>query len=310
MSIAIIGAGICGLTLANKLSEESIDNFILEKSKGVGGRLATRRDGEATYDHGAAFYLQSNFEPNIWHERWQNAGLTKLWFSENERLHFCGASGMTSLAKDLAQNVKVYFSEKVVKLDVSQNSVSVLCESNKFFEAQKIVLTSPLPQVLEILNASQINYPADLNNIVFGKALVGLFEIEDENKIEYNFNILKPNSNIFTLANNQAKRISKKFALSVVMSGSWSDQHFKFDDTQILALMQIEMQKYFKFEMHVIKAQLKKWRYAQPRTVYKDKHVSLNSGQIILAGDAFGGGSIAGALRSAQSAFEFINKPI
>jgi predicted NAD/FAD-dependent oxidoreductase len=94
------------------------------------------------------------------------------------------------------------------------------------------------------------------------------------------------------------------------MSESWSDQCFHFDETQILALMRIEMQKYFKFEMHVIKAQVKKWLYAQPCTVYKEKHVSLNSGQIIVAGDAFGGGSIAGALRSAQSAFEFINKPI
>jgi renalase len=310
MSVAIIGAGICGLTLAKKLSEQSIDNFILEKSKGVGGRLATRRDGEATYDHGAAFYLQSNLEPNIWHERWQNAGLTKLWFSENERRHFCGASGMTSLAKDLAQNMKVYLNEKVVKLDISQNIVSVLCESNKFFEAKKIVFTSPLPQVLEVLKVSQINYPVDLNNIVFGKALVGLFEIEGENKIEYNFNIIKTNSNIFTIANNQAKGISKKLALSVVMSESWSDKYFHFDETQVLALMRIEMQKYFKFEINVVKVQLKKWRYAQPNSVYAEKHVSLNKGQIILAGDAFGGGSIAGALRSAQSAFEFINKPI
>jgi renalase len=308
MSVAIIGAGICGLTLAKKFSASSINNYILEKSKGVGGRLATRRDEEATYDHGAAFYVQTKLEANIWHDRWLKAGKTKLWFSENDRSYYCGTIGMTSLAKDLSENENIYFNEKVLKLDITQNAVNVLCDSNNSYIAKKIIITCPLPQALEILKASQINYPLDLNTIFFGKALVGLFELEDNNK--YEFNLLKPKSSIFTIANNKTKGISKKLTLSVVMSQSWSDLNFNLDDTELLRLIQIELQNYFNFEIHAIKAQLKKWRYAEPLSVYSERYVSLSHGQIIIAGDAFGGGSISGALRSANSAFDFINRSI
>ncbi|MEQ1722019.1 MAG: FAD-dependent oxidoreductase, partial [Pseudobdellovibrio sp.] len=218
--------------------------------------------------------------------------------------------GMTIFAKDLAENENVYLSEKVIKIDILHNSVNIICDSNKTFEAKKIVMTCPLPQSLEILKTSDIDYPKDLNTILYGKAIVGLLEFNSENNTQYDFNLLKPNSNIFTIANNQAKGISNKLALSVVMSESWSDYHFNLEDTELLHLIQIELQKHFNSELPIIKCQLKKWRYAQPSTVYNEKHVSLNNGQIIIAGDAFGGGSIAGALRSANSAFEFLNTSI
>jgi len=54
-NIAIIGAGISGLSLANMLKD--IANVkVFEKSRGFGGRVATRYSEDFEFDHGAQFF--------------------------------------------------------------------------------------------------------------------------------------------------------------------------------------------------------------------------------------------------------------
>jgi predicted NAD/FAD-dependent oxidoreductase len=53
--IAIIGAGMSGLTLANRLSKIA-EVVLFEKSRGVGGRMSTRQADPFTFDHGAQFF--------------------------------------------------------------------------------------------------------------------------------------------------------------------------------------------------------------------------------------------------------------
>jgi predicted NAD/FAD-dependent oxidoreductase len=63
LKIAIIGAGIAGLTLATLLNQNQpdIDVVHFEKSRGVGGRMATRYTATHSFDHGAQFFtLRTN----------------------------------------------------------------------------------------------------------------------------------------------------------------------------------------------------------------------------------------------------------
>lgn len=300
--VVIVGAGICGLTLASLLSAVSKPALLIEKSKSVGGRLATRRDGDATFDHGATFYVDSDHESLVWHQRWQENKKSIHWFSEDQRKYFCGAKGMTSLAKDLAEGKSIQLSEKVISFQKSENGIEISCESGRLIAAQKIVLTCPLPQALQILSASQISFPEPLKSISYSPAIVGLFELE-ANEDLYNFNLLRPGSAIFTIANNQAKGISKNLALTVVMNDRWSENNFDLEDALVLQMIEQELTQFLKGAGQIQRAQIKKWRYSQPKSVYPELFVSLEQGQVFLAGDAFGGGSIAGAVRSAKAVF-------
>ena len=54
--IAIIGAGVAGLTAAYGLRTQPVERTVFEKSRGFGGRAATRGRYGCRYDHGAPFF--------------------------------------------------------------------------------------------------------------------------------------------------------------------------------------------------------------------------------------------------------------
>ena len=53
--IAVIGAGMAGLACAHELLRADAKVTVFERSRGLGGRLATRRQGDLAFDHGAQF---------------------------------------------------------------------------------------------------------------------------------------------------------------------------------------------------------------------------------------------------------------
>jgi renalase len=59
--VAVIGAGVAGLICAQQLRHAGYSVVIIEKSRGAGGRLATRRLHDTRADHGAR-YLKAQGE--------------------------------------------------------------------------------------------------------------------------------------------------------------------------------------------------------------------------------------------------------
>ena len=55
MKIAIIGAGLSGLVLASRLTDQH-DVTVFEKARGPGGRMSTRRADPFAFDHGAQYF--------------------------------------------------------------------------------------------------------------------------------------------------------------------------------------------------------------------------------------------------------------
>ena len=52
--VVVVGAGAAGLSAARQLGDR-YEVVVFDKARGVGGRMATRRLGDATFDHGAQF---------------------------------------------------------------------------------------------------------------------------------------------------------------------------------------------------------------------------------------------------------------
>ena len=57
-SCLIVGAGMAGLTAARILHARGWAVILLDKGRGVGGRMATRRIGEDVFDHGTQIEIE------------------------------------------------------------------------------------------------------------------------------------------------------------------------------------------------------------------------------------------------------------
>ncbi|HSB96757.1 MAG TPA: FAD-dependent oxidoreductase [Spongiibacteraceae bacterium] len=77
--IAIIGAGIAGLACAEILQRAGRRVSVFDKSRGVGGRMSTRRGDDWQCDHGAQYFTARHPDFRAEINRWRQAGVADLW---------------------------------------------------------------------------------------------------------------------------------------------------------------------------------------------------------------------------------------
>lgn len=290
----IVGAGISGLTLYHELKKKGQDAIIIEKSKAIGGRIATRRDGEATYDHGAQFYHHDGEFYNYWSQALMP--LEKKWIEHNSKNYFSIPKGFTTFSKSIANGIQLQLETKLLSLQKIDETFIANCENNVSYHSPNVYLTSPVAQSIEILKASSIMYPKTLDSVVYAKALVLLVELNTPLDFDYQENISKE---IFSASNQTSKGVSKKINYTFVMSPSWSDEYFEKKENLTKEAAMDLVRSAFSVE-NIVTYQLKKWRYSHPLQAYPQPYLQLSiAPHLFLLGDGFGGPSLNGAVKSA-----------
>ena len=85
MRIAIIGAGMAGLSCARQLEATGHRVSLFDKGRAPGGRMAVRRVdtalGEASFDHGAQYLTARDSEFVAQVDAWTAAGVVALYLA-------------------------------------------------------------------------------------------------------------------------------------------------------------------------------------------------------------------------------------
>lgn len=308
MKLIIVGAGLTGLILGKSLNQKlSKDDRVLlfEKSRGVGGRMATRRTDTAKFDHGAQFYARREPLENL-HQEWSAKSITRYWLDRKETPHFAAPGGMTALAKDLAEGLEIHYEKRVTSLEQIGNEIRVHLDTGEAHLCDRLVLTAPLPQSLEILRKIDLQYPAAMDGIQYSKALVGLVELNSASTefagpsgyLEFT------EGNLFSIANQGFKKVSHSSAYTVTLSEKTSEDFYESSDETVADLIRREIH-HRDPKATVDQIQIKRWRYNRPLSTYGELYCEVSS-SLILAGDAFGGASLNGAARSARAVANFL----
>jgi len=93
LEVAVVGAGMAGLTAARALAAQGHAVTVFEKARGPGGRLSSKRlGGGATADHGAQYFTAGDPRFRAEVERWVTAGVVEPW---RGTLAVLGAGGPT-----------------------------------------------------------------------------------------------------------------------------------------------------------------------------------------------------------------------
>ena len=167
--VAIIGAGLSGLSCAGTLSDHDLSVTVFEKSRGTGGRMATRRSSKTfEFDHGAQYFTVRDERFRHYVESWISAGLVRRWHGrivvlrggivEQEKStvdRYVAVPSMNALCRHLALELNVKFSTRVVPLMAAQHAWqlrNVDGDDLGLFDA--VVVSAPPSQSAELLQAA------------------------------------------------------------------------------------------------------------------------------------------------------------
>jgi predicted NAD/FAD-dependent oxidoreductase len=146
----IIGAGVAGLTAAQTLREAGWRVTVVDKGRGFGGRLATRRMGEARLDHGAQYFTARDERFRRQVEEWEGEGVVRRWFEEDGAPRYVAVGGMSALARRMAKDLDVRLSSTVAGIRNEGLRWRLEIAEGGELEADALVLTAPAEQSLKL----------------------------------------------------------------------------------------------------------------------------------------------------------------
>ncbi len=173
-TIAVIGAGLAGLSCAQALLQAGHTVHVFDKARGPSGRMSTRRaeddNGPWQCDHGAQYFTARDpaFRAEV--ARWQQAGVAALWdarlasFDGNawstpatplER--FVGTPRMTSpaawLVQHLGEPALAQWQTTVQRLDHSEGGWTITSAEHGLHSPRysAVLLAVPAPQAVPLL---------------------------------------------------------------------------------------------------------------------------------------------------------------
>ncbi len=175
--VAVIGAGISGLFAARTLADHGLRVSVMEKSRGVGGRMATRRvEGGASFDHGAQYFTVRDPRFRRYVESWIENGLVTSWpdkvigvdqkivvlndgttqSESTSEQRFVAVPAMNAICKHLASGLEIQKQTRVARVKTTGGGIQLFDEQgNSLGLFDRLIVSAPAEQTAELLS----NYP-------------------------------------------------------------------------------------------------------------------------------------------------------
>ncbi len=163
--IAVIGAGIAGLSCATALQHAGFQVSVFDKSRGPGGRMSTRAGDGWQCDHGAQYFTANDpgFRAEV--ARWEAAGAAAPWYPDLHRFdsdgsskcapmeRFVGMPRMTSPAKLLASTLNLRTETVITAVQRAALGWRVQAQGDGWLDTRfdAVVLALPAPQTVPLL---------------------------------------------------------------------------------------------------------------------------------------------------------------
>jgi renalase len=335
--VIIIGAGIAGLAAAGKLIAAGFRVLVVEKSRGIGGRMATRRIGAAVCDHGAQFFTVRGRAFGALVAEAHEAGAVAVWcdgFARAETVagpvaaavdghaRWRGARGMTDLPKRLAAlavgrdhpgRCDIRTAAEATSVTVADGRVQVAF-ATEVLTAAAAILTAPVPQSLTLLAAVDIEPAArqELEAVAYDPCFALMLVLDRPSRVPPPGAIqfaADTTGDVAWLADNCQKGISPVPALTVHATGRFSREHFDHPPAEVAARLLEQVRPWLDGDPAtcVVEQSLHRWKFAQPTTLVAQPLVAAcHAPPIVCCGDAFAGPKVEGAAASGLAAARWV----
>ena len=312
--VLVIGAGMAGLIAAAELQRAGRSVRVLDKGRGVGGRLASRRIEGATFDHGAPGFTASHpwFATEVVQSRLN--GTVTAWTPGSDTSHpdsrsWRGTPSMSAVPKQLARGLDLQLETTVTDLRPHADRWLATAASGQTFASRAVVLTAPVPQARALLNAGGLGLAPELRSrldaLEYERCLTVMAVLDGPSRILSSGGVILSGGPIASITDNLAKGISAEPAVTLHATPAFSLAHWDNDRLEGGRILLAAASDWLGAGVRTF--QVHGWRYSQPRI--RDTEPCLlvsHTPPLALAGDAFGGGGVEGAALSGRAAAQAI----
>jgi predicted NAD/FAD-dependent oxidoreductase len=287
-NLAIVGSGITGITLSKELS--NLNPLLIEKARGVGGRIASRRLGETFVNHGVEEFELS-------HPELKNLVSKFPEYFEFTDILANPRGNINTWAKELCKGVEILREYELLKIEFTEKGhLLSFKNSDQKLISQKTILAIPGPQAQMILKNSNLETQF-LSSLTYEGAVQFFLYTSEQtllSKLESDKYFLK-----------KIKRVSRHLLFHFEIKKDFI-QHF-------LNLEKDEITNYFLEELNLspsdqLETHSHKWRYSRAKSVINpDYQVQFKNRGLYLAGDYFYGNDLNSCMKSVEFIISHFN---
>jgi len=166
IDVAVIGAGLAGLSCAQHLHAAGHQVVMFDKARGVGGRLSTRQGEGWQADHGAQYFTVSQPAFEVQVQKWLQLGVVAEWQGrlyeaddsgvrpkQSDKKRYVGVPRNTCPARQMAQSLTVELEQTVQEITFAEGKWRVKSKEHGVYPQvfDKVVLAIPAPQAQALL---------------------------------------------------------------------------------------------------------------------------------------------------------------
>ena len=315
--IAIIGAGIAGATLANRLISSGFSVDLFEKSRGTGGRLASTRVGELSADLGAPYLDGCSTEFERFLNGFVESGVVRSWsatrsdfnLTEQELIEFKIGVGRNSLfTRELLKGATLHTETRIGVVWSDKQGVLIRDDQGElidYFDA--VVVATPAPQAVPLLETSP-RFAHRAEQAVTTANWIALFQLKQRPARLDGVSVIEgDHPDLYRIIVESDKPGREGVLVRVEMRESWSQSHIDEDRELLLQSIQDLLSDWLGESLQPSATKIHRWLYsrtlqsAQLTAPLWDEDISIGA-----CGDWINEPGLEGAWKSANQLADVI----
>lgn len=310
MKVGVVGAGIAGLACAAELARAGVAVTVFEKSRGDGGRLATRRADPYAFDHGAQYFTvrDERFAEAV--AAWQAAGAAAEWHGRvvalrsgiarptNSHPRFTGVPGMSAIGRALAAGLDIRHGTAVTALAFSGTGWEAHGEHGEVLDTfDRMVVAAPAPQAAALLAPSP-PLSALAKSCVMSPCWAVMAAFDHPLLLDFDGAFVEDAPLAWIMRNGSKPGRPGAECWVLHASADWSREHLEQDKAVVPAPLLDVFAQVTGITTAAVYAVAHRWRYALPEEPLTLPFLHDEGAGIAACGDWCGGPRVEGAYLS------------
>lgn len=307
--VAIIGAGMAGLSCATQLQARGFAVDIFEKSRGPSGRMSTRQGNGWVADHGAQYFTAR--DPLFTHalKTWIDEGVVSLWKprigvfeegqwreSSSDEYRYIANPGMNALGKYLSNTLMLHLNQTIDHLIPINDQWQLSSKESGLISSifDFLVLALPAPQAAILTKALPISIQSACNSVSMNGCWAVMARFSERPNFPFDAAFIN-GEKISWICRNQSKHDrSGQESWTIHANPRWSQENIELEP-QEACIQLLDCAKMLGLDCQGSETSSQRWRYASGFSTPSPKYILLPKYRLGFCGDWLHGGRVEGA---------------